>query len=281
MPKYVAFLDILGFKEKLRKISQEQAKTLIGDFSGLLYHEWSGQGYNNDTNIQGFIVSDSVILHTSNDSRENLEKLLNYVISISRKAFKEQSLLLRGAIAKGSFEHMPAVSFNNLQKGLIVGQAYIDAYTLEASSKISAIQMTKEVYDDILNYFDEQTFDMVGPNGNTTDRYLVRWANLEYLFQDDNLQKLIKLAGESGWLAHYYNTLYSFIYRNGSDKVIDALFSRIFQILQSDVNVDWRQIDRFIENSFNSDVQYEYRTKFLRYLRQTVTMSIDKKPVED
>ena len=35
--KYVAFLDILGFKEKLRNLSQDEAKKYIGDFSEIVY----------------------------------------------------------------------------------------------------------------------------------------------------------------------------------------------------------------------------------------------------
>ena len=31
--KYVAFLDILGFKQKLKGLNQKEAKTYINDFS--------------------------------------------------------------------------------------------------------------------------------------------------------------------------------------------------------------------------------------------------------
>ena len=35
--KYVAFLDILGFKSKLKKLSQIEAKNYIGNFSATVY----------------------------------------------------------------------------------------------------------------------------------------------------------------------------------------------------------------------------------------------------
>ena len=40
MKKYVAFLDILGFKNKMKKMSQTEAEDFIRDFSQLLYDEW-------------------------------------------------------------------------------------------------------------------------------------------------------------------------------------------------------------------------------------------------
>ena len=41
MEKYVAFLDVLGFKNKMKKMSQIEAEAFICDFSQLLYEEWS------------------------------------------------------------------------------------------------------------------------------------------------------------------------------------------------------------------------------------------------
>lgn len=35
--KYVAFLDILGFKNKLKQLPQNEAKGFIGDFSSTVY----------------------------------------------------------------------------------------------------------------------------------------------------------------------------------------------------------------------------------------------------
>lgn len=40
MNKYVAFLDILGFKNKLKQLGQATAKQYISAFSSTAYHEW-------------------------------------------------------------------------------------------------------------------------------------------------------------------------------------------------------------------------------------------------
>ncbi len=64
MEKYVAFLDILGFKNKLKRISQENAKNYIKAFSTTIYKIFQYNNQLNSRKINGFIVSDSVILYT-------------------------------------------------------------------------------------------------------------------------------------------------------------------------------------------------------------------------
>ena len=59
MSKYVAFLDILGFKEKLKKLKQQDAKSFIGRFSTTAFEQWENMS---PTLVEGYIVSDSFIL---------------------------------------------------------------------------------------------------------------------------------------------------------------------------------------------------------------------------
>lgn len=58
MSKYVAFLDILGFKEKLKKLKQQDAKSFIGRFSTTAFEQWEDMS---PTLVEGYyIVSDSL-----------------------------------------------------------------------------------------------------------------------------------------------------------------------------------------------------------------------------
>ena len=152
MKKYVAFLDILGFKNKMKKMSQTEAENFIRDFSQLLYDEWIKEDLDHDDLINGFIVSDSIIVHTKDTSSEALRRLLNYIINVCRLCFSHKGILLRCAISKGDYSHLRATGFNNLQKGLIVGAAYIEAYTLESASKTSAIITLRVVLDEFEDY---------------------------------------------------------------------------------------------------------------------------------
>lgn len=69
MTKYVAFLDILGFKNKLESLDQNQAQKFISNFSRTVYNIFNSYSYCSEYNgkkIYGYIVSDSIILNTNN-----------------------------------------------------------------------------------------------------------------------------------------------------------------------------------------------------------------------
>ena len=274
MEKYVAFIDILGFKAKLKNFSQTEAESYITEFSSMLYDEWQRLNCHTNPNIQGFIVSDSIVIHTIDTSRDCLALLLEILISLCKKAFKDQSILLRGAVAKGEFRQLDAGSFNNLQKGLIVGQAYVEAYTLENATKTSAINLTKDVFDDIRNYFDQSVYDPIAAKTSDRENYLLRWADIDFILDKDNLHGFVGLAKEAEWPPHYYNTLYLFLYRNRNEKKADQLFTNVVELLSAGkYSENWRQIDKFIENTFAPDVQHEYKQMFMRFLRQSFFQS--------
>ena len=145
--KYVAFLDILGFKNKLKGLSQNEARSFMGKFSSIVYHDFQVKS----EEINGLVVSDSVILSTKDVKQDSLKSLVNLVLLICKDEFAQNGILLRGAIAKGEFDEMPARELKNLRKELIVGQAYVDAYLLENSVKTIGINLSKDVYDDLQN----------------------------------------------------------------------------------------------------------------------------------
>ena len=100
--KYVAFLDILGFKKKIRGLQPKEAKDFIFNFSGTIFNIFRGN-FSNDK-IKGYIVSDSVILYSKDDSKDSLEALIKLTGEICKNEFIENSILMRGAIEKGEFD---------------------------------------------------------------------------------------------------------------------------------------------------------------------------------
>ena len=88
---------------------------------------------NSNREINGYIVSDSVILYSRDTSENSLDSHVRMIKKICRSEFARSGILICGAIAKGEFDKIPATELPKLQKQLIVGQAYVDAYLLENS----------------------------------------------------------------------------------------------------------------------------------------------------
>lgn len=269
--KYVAFLDILGFKDKLEKMNQHEATEFIRSFSATAFHQWKNE---NISKLNGYIVSDSFVIYTNDTSCESLKEIIRVVTNICKKEFADNSILLRGAIAKGHFDKLEAKEISTLQKGLIVGQAYVDAYLLEGTVKSTGIVLSSEVYEDMKNVGVEHD-NLFKETINKKDHFVLRYLTLEFLLVPDNLNNFIKLATSSKWLPHYYNTLYFALKREKNEKKIyQIFFSIIYLVCKNRPNENWRDVDLFIKNAFDNNVIEEFKTRFLKYLRQNLFNTI-------
>ena len=265
--KYVAFLDILGFRNRIRGLKAEEAKDLIFDFSGTIFNIFMKENSNNK--INGYIVSDSVILYSNDDSKDSLEALIKLTGEICKNEFIDNNILMRGAIAKGEFDKVPAKEISSLEKGLIVGEAYIDAYVGEGSIKVMGVILSEDVYKDILDNNIKK--DIVEGTKNKEKYYLLRYINVDFLCKD-NLTKFITRAKESKWLPHYYNTIY-FATKKENDKKIEEMFVNIENTVYNKLsnknwNKNWRDIDLFIKNAFAEGVINDFKSKFLKHIRK-------------
>lgn len=265
--KYVAFLDVLGFKDKLGKMKQYEAAEFIGNFSTTAFRQWEIEKI---SKIKGYIVSDSFVIYSDDVSCEALEELVRVVTNVCKKEFADNSILLRGAIAKGNFEKLEAKEISTLQKGLIVGQAYVDAYLLEGKVKSTGIVLSTDVYEDLIN-INTYSDNLFKETINKTTYHVLRYLTLDFLLAEDNLNNFIKLAIESEWLPHYYNTIHFALRREKNEKKVYQIFFSIFDLVcKSRPNENWRDVDLFIKNAFDSNVIEEFKTRFLKYIRQNI-----------
>lgn len=267
--KYIAYIDILGFKEKLINVSQSDAEEFIRNFSSMLYRQWESHSYQIDKHIRGLIVSDCIIIHTLSTSPKALDMLLQFLVDIYQKAFSENGILLRGAVTKGQFNQLEAYSFENLQKGLIIGQAYIDAYTLESKYKGCAILFKNNVLKDIFNNFKDR-YEIINIDENNSI-YSLGWAKIDYLMEENNLSKFVKMACEAKWIPHYYHTMYLFLKNQKDETKEKQVFFNVYNCIKNCTEEDIpRNQDIFIKNAFSNDVDNEFQQMFLRFVREKI-----------
>lgn len=252
--RYVAFLDILGFKETLKNLEHDDAIKYIKDFASLVYNKFSKVEPNRK--VKGYIFSDSIILYTTDIKNESLLALINLIRDICRDEFEVNKVLLRGGLARGPFDKVPASELEALEKGLIVGKAFVDAYILESSAKVLGITISNDVKTDMSRYTMYSNFNNI-----------LSYVDIDFLFKNNNLRDFIKMAFNSNWLPHYYNTLY-FATKNERNNKVEELFHKIKEILiVLDSNRDL--FSDFLEKGLNEDVEENFKLLIRKYIQNS------------
>lgn len=125
---YVAFLDILGFKNLVKSEKPEDIQKISTYFKLIKEITNDLKKIEPKKNIGSIIISDSVILSVriGTDQLENIKNLRQLCIAIQKIQFKlaEINIWLRGAISSGK-------AYFNATDSQVVGPAYINAYLLE------------------------------------------------------------------------------------------------------------------------------------------------------
>jgi hypothetical protein len=161
--RYVAFVDILGFKEIVRRSAQSDR--MVDELVKLL----GSMGERNtplektlgdDFRAQNF--SDAIVM-SETVSAKGLSHLLYQVQELALSVLPK-GLLIRGGICKGGLYQEGSVLF---------GPAFIEAYRLESSvANVPRIILSGEVYSDVVRY------------GQDNDRWRQDFAS-DLRFSDD------------------------------------------------------------------------------------------------
>ena len=208
--KFVAYIDILGFKDM---VSKNDAGSKIKSFYQSIHDLWKKMNFVEDNQIkqiEGLVYSDSLIIYTTNDSNESLVKILDFIRKLYKISLFEHRTMLRGGLAKGEFKVRDTVGFNNLQKYQFFGKAFIDAYELENGKGIKGCRFVFESsINDILerNGFQQQYPAKKLEEPDEICDFL--WINKEDLTKDNNkkLNIFYEMAQQEGWLEQYTRTL--------------------------------------------------------------------------
>ena len=122
--RYVAFLDVLGFKDYVLRHSIDDVYKRLQTLNGFRPEEGE-RDYDSDEEkrIKVSIFSDSIFIFTRDDGFVTLRHFLSYVKRVLRMALRSE-IPLKGAIAYGDI-------VVDEERNLFCGQPIIDAYLLE------------------------------------------------------------------------------------------------------------------------------------------------------
>lgn len=131
---YVAFLDVLGFKNLVfsnKKVDKEKIEKYFGIVNSAIKYL---ESIPSKKDIGSIVISDSIILSVpmSTSKEENIEKLRHLCVAIALIQFglAVNDIWIRGAISSGN-------AYFDSAKNQVVGEAYINAYLLESSLAIT------------------------------------------------------------------------------------------------------------------------------------------------
>lgn len=134
---FSAFVDISGFKELMK--DHEKAYKALDEFYRIGYNVLrSNSNRSNPNRVDGLFISDCGILF-SRFNGENFPSLsfethqaaLKNLLNIIQTIFKEMisnDLMLTASIAYGPFDYHERIDFSGMEKNLLLGNAYLDAY---------------------------------------------------------------------------------------------------------------------------------------------------------
>lgn len=121
--KYVAFLDVLGFKEMVYNKNHKD----LDKYFNLIEIAFTNLNLKN-LKIEKLSISDSLIF-IAEDSEKGLEKLMEVVQAIQGH-LALNNIFLRGGISFG-----PVCYYKSNAGNILVGKGYVDAYLLESVAK--------------------------------------------------------------------------------------------------------------------------------------------------
>lgn len=259
--KYIAYLDILGFKNWMSMNDIYDADKYLTDYSATFKEVWESE---DTSGMNCYMVSDCSVLYTDDIDKGKLKKLLNVVVKASQTLFLKNDILVRGAICKGDFETIDhGAEGENIKIQIFTGEAYIDAYTLEDKIKVAGIMVSEEVKKDIDHHVKDIKTVTV-KNGE-----LIRTFSIEYLLRQEVLERFIGRAIEARWIAHYHNTLYAALYNNSKAK---GIFDKVIDQIEA-LDNKGQGTKEFLLKAFEEDVEDNYKGQLSTYLREKILMS--------
>lgn len=181
--KYVAFIDVLGFTEKVTSDKKEDKEhienyfNLLDDYKAKLEEVVSAK----QTNIELFAISDSIILTAPNTPDEFYHLLI--IIRYLQGESIINGILLRGGVSFGEIYTVP-------QKNILVGKGFLRAYSLEGLALFPRVIIEPSIIPQVNNDYHH----FIEFCNNTEMNTLVHDYNSGYKKQTENDATFISYA---------------------------------------------------------------------------------------
>lgn len=219
--RYVAFIDILGFSELVRRSSSEA--DLLGRLVGVLseIRNYKDSIYKDvNRHLVGLEISSfsDCIVVSAKCSDSGLGFVLGVVIRVYNELF-HQGIFLRGAICKGRMIH---------NEGIVLGQGMISAYKLESGTAMyPRVIFDTEVAEDFLSFknsdaiktlmrkgedglwflhvFDVSFLKVLGFLNGIEDSQTFMALGRKEIEAGINTHSSLAIKAKNVWLANYFN----------------------------------------------------------------------------
>ncbi len=201
--RFVAFLDILGFKDKVMRSTHEEIYAELNKISTAKRNLEESvnkdiiQSTFNDVDIYIVSFSDSIVLFSKNDSEDNFNFFTIALIGLFSNAIKNK-IAIKGAVAHG------LVSLNKSEQ-IYFGQPIIDAFLLEEDVNFLGILCH-----------------------NTIDKYLKTSANSDFI---NATYAFAETPLKYGNINHYFVDYYHYLLDSSQKEDSIESFEKVANII--------------------------------------------------
>lgn len=123
--RWVAFIDILGFKEHVKDATDTDFQDLLSIIHKARYacDQWgeAWRAVHHVNTLEATAFSDNIVISIGQE--ENARTLLLQMVEMFARDFLESGYMIRGAVTRGRLHH---------SEGVVVGEGLVKAYELES-----------------------------------------------------------------------------------------------------------------------------------------------------
>lgn len=160
--RYVCFLDIMGFKDRLIRNGHDSILSEVEEFFGHIkktINEFIDSIKNDEVlksvfgpiEIKHITFSDSILLITGGKNKRDLTLLILVSAFVLEKSF-QMKFPIKGALAKGLFTA-------DFEKNIFLGQPLVDAFILQEDLQYYGVIANRDVEKDINLNFESEKYE--------------------------------------------------------------------------------------------------------------------------